>query len=49
MALRFEDRVYIKHWIKFRNPTLKDMVQDDGFYIDCGICRITIAQDIIQK
>ena len=49
MLLRFEDKVYIKQWMNFRKPTLKDMVQDDGFYIDCGICRITINKDIIQK
>ena len=49
MILRFEDRAYIRQWMNFRNPTLKDMVQDDGFYIDCGICRLAINKDIIPK
>ena len=49
MILRFEDKAYIRQWMNFRKPTLKDMVQDDGFYIDCGICRLTINKDIIPK
>lgn len=49
MVLRFEDKVYIKQWLNFRNPTLKDMIHEDGKYIDCGICRLIINKDIIPK
>lgn len=44
MAIRFEDRVYIEQWKKFRKPTLKDMTHNEKtgmFDIDCGICTLS--------
>lgn len=52
MTLRFEDKAYIKQWMNFRKPTLKDMSYDKEsgtFYIDCGICRLSINKEIIPK
>lgn len=52
MVLRFEDAAYIRQWMNFRKPTLKDMDYDKEtgqFYIDCGICRLSINKDIIPK
>lgn len=46
MLLRFEDEAYIRQWMNFRKPTLKDMIQKDGIYIDCGICRLTLNEKI---
>lgn len=47
MLLRFEDKVYIKQWLNFRKPTLKDMTRENGItFIDCGICRLSINTKI---
>lgn len=46
MILRFEDKVYIRQFLNFRNPTLKDMIHEDGNYIDCGICRLTLNEKV---
>lgn len=52
MYLRFEDKVYIRQWMNFRKPTLKDMSYDEEtktLYMDCGICRLSINKDIVPK
>lgn len=47
MMLRFEDKVYIKQWLNFRRPTLKDMTEVNGRYIiDCGICLLSLNTSI---
>lgn len=40
MLIRFEDKVYIKQWLNFKNPTLKEIYPS----IDYWIYQITVKE-----